>query len=74
MAFVYAGHGVFPSIRASMREPERFPQVWASCSPEMLLICYFLYNIAVCLKLHFFLAWIYTVCMGITIGHTTKHC
>ncbi|KAK9826368.1 hypothetical protein WJX81_002972 [Elliptochloris bilobata] len=27
MAFVYSGHGVFPSIQRSMKEPSRFPQV-----------------------------------------------
>ncbi len=27
MAFCFAGHGVFPAIRASMREPQRFPAV-----------------------------------------------
>ena len=26
MAFVYSGHGVFPSIQRSMKEPSRFPQ------------------------------------------------
>ena len=26
MAFVYSGHGVFPSVRASMRHPEQFPK------------------------------------------------
>ena len=26
MAFVYSGHGVFPSVRASMRNPEQFPK------------------------------------------------
>ena len=27
MTFCYSGHGVFPSIQASMKEPEKFPQV-----------------------------------------------
>lgn len=27
MAFVYSGHGVFPSVRASMKKPEQFPKV-----------------------------------------------
>lgn len=27
MAFVYAGHGVFPSIQASMKEPQQFKKV-----------------------------------------------
>ncbi|KAK9903315.1 hypothetical protein WJX75_002640 [Coccomyxa subellipsoidea] len=27
MAFVYSGHGVFPSVRASMKRPEQFPKV-----------------------------------------------
>jgi amino acid permease len=31
MAFVYSGHGVFPSVRASMKKPEQFPK--ASSSP-----------------------------------------
>lgn len=29
MTFCYSGHGVFPSIQASMKEPEKFPQVGA---------------------------------------------
>ena len=27
LAFVYSGHGVFPSVRASMKQPEDFPKV-----------------------------------------------
>ena len=27
LAFVYSGHGVFPSVRASMEQPEDFPKV-----------------------------------------------
>ena len=27
MTFCYSGHGVFPAIQASMKEPEKFPQV-----------------------------------------------
>lgn len=27
MAFVYSGHGVFPSVRASMKRPQLFPKV-----------------------------------------------
>ena len=27
MAFVYSGHGIFPSVRASMKRPEQFPKV-----------------------------------------------
>ena len=27
LAFVYAGHGVFPSIQASMKKPKDFPKV-----------------------------------------------
>lgn len=26
LAFVYSGHGVFPSVRASMKQPEHFPK------------------------------------------------
>lgn len=33
MAFVYSGHGVFPSVRASMKRPEQFPKVCAR-SPD----------------------------------------
>ncbi len=28
MTFCYSGHGVFPAIQASMKNPEQFPQVW----------------------------------------------
>ena len=34
MAFVYAGHGVFPSIQASMKEPQQFTKV-----NSILLFC-----------------------------------
>ena len=26
LAFVYSGHGVFPSVRASMKEPKEYPK------------------------------------------------
>ena len=26
LAFVYAGHGVFPAIQASMKQPKDFPK------------------------------------------------
>ena len=29
LAFVYSGHGVFPSVRASMKEPEEYPKASA---------------------------------------------
>ena len=30
LAFVYSGHGVFPSVRASMKEPKKYPKARAS--------------------------------------------
>jgi vesicular inhibitory amino acid transporter len=27
MTFCYSGHGVFPAIQASMKEPQQFPKV-----------------------------------------------
>lgn len=46
LAFVYSGHGVFPSVRASMKVPEDFPKVTQQGTnhsmtygrPEILLI------------------------------------
>ena len=35
MAFVYSGHGVFPSIQRSMKEPSRFPQARLSLSTSL---------------------------------------
>ena len=35
MTFCYSGHGVFPSIQASMKEPEKFPQVGDGSSPRL---------------------------------------
>ena len=35
MAFVYAGHGVFPSIQASMKEPKEFTKVRGSVPPSV---------------------------------------
>lgn len=42
MAFVYAGHSVFPSIQASMKEPERFPAVLDTAYLTVGTICTFL--------------------------------
>lgn len=42
MAFVYAGHAVFPAIQASMREPERFPAVLNAAYGIVAALCTFL--------------------------------
>ncbi|EIE22996.1 hypothetical protein COCSUDRAFT_15642, partial [Coccomyxa subellipsoidea C-169] len=35
MAFVYSGHGVFPSVRASMKRPEHFPKARLSSTQNL---------------------------------------
>lgn len=35
MTFCYSGHGVFPSIQKSMKEPQKFPQVRPPRIPHM---------------------------------------
>lgn len=35
LAFVYAGHGVFPAIAASMQKPKQFPKVRECAWPAL---------------------------------------
>lgn len=39
LVFVHSGHGVFPSVRASMKDPDRFPQVLNTAFIIVALLC-----------------------------------
>ena len=40
LAFVYAGHGVFPSIQASMKKPKDFPKVNPPLNLSSIYLCF----------------------------------
>ncbi|CAL8465508.1 g5044 [Coccomyxa elongata] len=42
MAFVYSGHGVFPSVRASMKRPQLFPKVLDAAYLVVGALCTFI--------------------------------
>lgn len=42
MTFCYSGHGVFPAIQASMKEPSKFPQVLNAAYLLVALVCTFI--------------------------------
>ena len=42
MTFCYSGHGVFPAIQASMKEPEKFPQVLNAAYLIVAVVCTFI--------------------------------